>query len=307
VEIRGETIAYAQLDIDTRTSRATPLERGSGETKRVFGPDFTFTAAPTKPIVGTVSDAATGKPLAGVTIESDRIAGSRVYPFDVLRTVTDALGRYRLVGLPKASAADWPKQNEIAAVPSAEQPYFVNCVEVPDTPGLVPVTLDITMTRGVWITGRVTDKLTGKPVPSSLKYFPFRSNPFAANRPEFTRRTSGFLSEMTENVTRPDGSFRLVGLPGRGIVAANTLKWLVRSTPRAMSGTYRHGMGASQIAGMAKNGQFDTFGMPPASAMRNDALQEINPAAGTDSIVCNFVLDPGGTLLGLSDIAISWP
>ena len=213
VEIRGETIAYAQIAIDARTNRATPLPRELGNAQRKFGPDFTFDAAPTKPVVGTVRDADSGKPLAGVGIESDLIAGGWVRPSNVVRTVTDAEGRYRLVGLPKDSSPDRRNSNEIAVIPNPEQPYFMHRLEVPDTPGLAPVTVDINLKRGLWITGRVTDKRTGKPVPSSLRYLPFRSNPFAANRPEFERpRIRG--TELTRIVNRADGSFRLVGLAG---------------------------------------------------------------------------------------------
>jgi len=60
---------------------------------------FRLAAAPTKPIVGVVRDRDTKKPLAGVTIQSHAIG---MVGFDIARTTTDAEGRYRLAGLPKA-------------------------------------------------------------------------------------------------------------------------------------------------------------------------------------------------------------
>jgi beta-lactamase regulating signal transducer with metallopeptidase domain len=296
VDIRGETVAYAKFQVDTRKNRTTPLRRGFADRIPIFGPDFTFEAAPTRPIVGTVRDADTGQPLAGFTVESSIIAGMLgTDPAGGLRTVTDVRGRYRLVGLPKGSGRGRAASNQIAAVPNAEQPYFIQFVEVPDTPGLAPVTLDITMKRGVWITGRVTDKMTGKPVPSRVMYFPFRANPFAKDRPEFTR-INARPGDLDRSATRPDGSFRIVGLPGRGIVAADALP-SVRPTPLALSGSYVRGVGASKIAGMTADGKFPTYGFPSkANAKIDNALAEINPAPGTQSVVCDFVLDPGGTL-----------
>ncbi|HEX4072631.1 MAG TPA: M56 family metallopeptidase [Planctomycetaceae bacterium] len=295
LEIRGETIAYAQFSIDTRTSRAAPLEPGMSETVRVFGTNFTFEAAPTKPIEGTVRDADTGQPLAGVAIVSEAMAGMRVKPFDVVRTVTDAQGRYRLVGLPKVLEPDQRNHNEIAAVPNAEQPYFIQSFNVPDTPGFVPVTHDFQLKRGVWVTGRVTNKLTGKPIPASVTYSPFRSNPNATNRPEFVRRQ--FLHyQYGDCVTRADGSFRLVGLPGRGIVTAGALLWAARTSPHALNGTYVRGVGAAEIAGMTKDGSFPTYGPYATSAKRANALKEINPTPATQAVVCNLAFDPGGTM-----------
>ena len=234
VEIRGETIAYAQLNIDTRKSRvAAAANRGTSEAIRVFGPELHLRGGATKPIVGTVRDADTGQPLAGVTIASEAIAGMRVHPSDVVRTMTDAQGRYRLVGLPESlGIGPEPNRNEIAAVPNAEQPYFIQPFHVPDTPGLEPVTLDIHLKRGVWITGRVTDKLTGKPVPSSVTYFPFRDQSLR-HGPARVRSPMGRSGDYGGLLTRPDGSFRLVGLAGTRHRRGGCPPWAARSTPHA--------------------------------------------------------------------------
>src|SRR6059058_2024693 len=56
----------------------------------------------------------------------------------VVRTATDARGRY--------------------------QPYVITHKDVPDSPGLDAVKVDFPLKRGVWIGGKLTDKVTGKPV-----------------------------------------------------------------------------------------------------------------------------------------------
>jgi hypothetical protein len=88
---------------------------------------------------------------------------------------------------------------------------------------------------------------------------------------------------MSQYMPRPDGTFRLLGLPGRGLVAA-----------RATGGSYRIGVTASKIEGMTKDGRYPTFF---AREIQNaGAIQEINPAAGTPSVTCDLVVDPGGTV-----------
>lgn len=300
LELRGEKIAYTQIDVVTRAIKPIARKTEPGVTDQVFGADFTYAAQPTRPIVGTVLEAGTGRPLAGMRIESGPLPGALLQPRGVA-TETDAHGKYRLVGLPKRKGSRRGRGNEIAVVPNDVQPYFMSRMEVPDTPGFEPVTLNIELTRGLWILGEVTDKATGRPVPSRLTYYPFLSNPFAQKSPQFRQSfmtgSSHSIGDNMRYLTRSDGTFRLVGLPGRGIVAADALPWAARPTPFALGGLYRKGVGASEIAGMDKDGRFPTYrNMETASSKRNDALKEINPPAGTPAVICNLVLDTGGTL-----------
>jgi 5-hydroxyisourate hydrolase-like protein (transthyretin family) len=275
-ELGGETIASQQFDVATREMK--PLKRRAwfSITDQVFGATFTIEAPPTKPIVGTVRDRATGKPLAGVRVESQNLPGMLFYPRNALQTQTDAEGRFRLVGMPKDTKPSSEPGNLIRFVPNDDQPFLVRTVAVPDTPGLDPVRLDVDLRRGQWITGRVTDKATGKPVFSRIEYFPWLKNPFATP-PEFASHDERFH-------TRPDGSYRLLGLPGRGIVGVS-----------AVGGLYRTGVGAAEIADLNKNGGFQNYFNDPSPQIYS-ALKEINPAAGAQTDHCDFVLDPGQTI-----------
>ena len=255
-ELRGESIAYRQLDVATRDMK--PLKRqiwffaGAAHppiTDQVFGATFTFEAAPTKPIVGTVRDRATGKPLADIPVESEHLAGMIVHPHNALVTKTDANGHFRLIGMPKGNNDDKSGQNVIRVVPTENQPYFTRNFDVPDSPGVDTVTVDVDLARGQWITGRVTDQVTGKPVAARVIYFPFLDNPHA-KPPEFRADILGG-SEEQRFQTRADGTYRVLGLPGRAIVGV-----------RSVEGEYRKGVGASQIAGMDKNGTFRTYPKP---------------------------------------------
>jgi hypothetical protein len=156
------------------------------------------------------------------------------------------------------------------------------------TTGLDPVTVDFALKRGVLIRGRVTDKETGRPVPALVEYFAFRDNPHL-------RETPGLLSDRRANShggvrTAKDGSFTLLGLPGRGLVAA-------KAADRKEEGRYIMALGADQIRGPRKG---DSFSTEPhtCDAPQFNTLVAVNPAKDAGSIVCNFVLDPGQTVTG---------
>ncbi|HZY85907.1 MAG TPA: sigma-70 family RNA polymerase sigma factor, partial [Gemmataceae bacterium] len=183
-QIAGPAIAVQELHILTRPGKPLHLV-DSEDTPRLrkattyYGADFRHVAAPSKPVVGVVRDKDTKKPLAGVTVQSYKLANNPVPGVKVAQAVTDAEGRYRLDGLPKGAG------NKIVAVPGHDRPYPVSFRDVPDSPGLGPVTVDIELKRGVWVEGKITDKLTGKPAKAYLEYFALSDNPNLRDYPGF--------------------------------------------------------------------------------------------------------------------------
>ena len=181
---------------------------GSGHetTQTYFGTKIEVTAAPARSVTGIVRDAKTNRPLVGATVE-----GNPGWQWGHARTTTDGQGRYRLAGLKKG-------RNDLLVTPGADEPYLAAEVEVPDQPGSDAIEANVSLYRGVWITGKVTDKATGKPVPATVQYTPFLSNRFAADVPTYQQlRGKGRLQIPAGlGTTRPDGSFRVVGLPGAG-------------------------------------------------------------------------------------------
>jgi hypothetical protein len=167
-------------------------------------------AAPTKPIVGVVCDRDTKKPLVGVKIYSYKMANNPVHSFDsqaIVWATTDAEGRYRLIGMPKGEG------NKIMVAPPDDQPYVPVHAEVRDTAGLDPVTVDFPLKRGVWIEGKITDKVTGKPLQAHVEYLSLYSNP------HLLRDYPGFVGTNNRIITaREDGSYRIAGLPGPGLI-----------------------------------------------------------------------------------------
>ena len=126
-----------------------------------------------------------------------------------IAATTDEEGRYRLVGLPKG------RGNRVLVVPGKGQPYLPAGLEIPDKPGLEPVVFDISLTRGIVIEGRVTDKRTGEPLKAYVEYNVYRDNPRLSDAPGF-----GDARIWGQHETEPDGRFRVIGLPGRGLICA---------------------------------------------------------------------------------------
>jgi hypothetical protein len=140
--------------------------------------------------------------------------------------------------------------------------------------------------KGIWIEGKLTDKEKGSPVAGAfLHYLPFLDNKFVQATPEFRggNHMPGF-GYQDRYQSKADGSYRLVGLPGRAIVGA------VVYTGKP----YRRGAGSESIKGMNEHGHFATVHNPiTANRYFPTSMKEINPAEGTETVHLDLVLDPG--------------
>jgi hypothetical protein len=279
LEFQGPTIAYTTVQVATRSIVPhLPPRPLRGETNQIFAAEFILTALPTRPIVGTIRDAATGKPVPGVTVESDQFLASGFFN-DVLRVKTDSNGHYELRGMPEG------KGNLIQICPSDDQAYLVREVPiVPERTGLRAVTVDVQLHRAVWIQGRVTDKITGKPIAHAfVQYGPVLRNPFTFSLPEFDR--SNGRRRMEGNVrywTDADGRFRIPGLPGPALVGVSALR-----------ANYLRDIGLADIRVPVKDGLYETFGFLFLSPNGQNAIKEINPPADAREATCDLALVPG--------------
>ena len=210
LEVRSPGMAKTVLYAMARTSRepAKPLARptrplpgrGSFPLPPLVGATFEVVLAPTKPITGVVRSKATGRPLAGFQVEaSERSTGTEVF------AVTDAEGRFRLEGLPKAESYmvnAFPRQGI--------EPFLATRVTLTDTEGLAPIETTLEVPKGVIVAGRIIDPATGRPVPAQIvQYFAVPGNPHA-----------GVVGGLGAQFAVADGGFRMTVPPGEGMICA---------------------------------------------------------------------------------------
>jgi RNA polymerase sigma factor (sigma-70 family) len=281
LRFEGPTIATSEVYVVTRPCPTVVVPRDKKRPNRgsyvYHGPRFDHVVAPTMPIVGSVRAKDTGKPLAGATIRTQLFSAYGFHDQDhYIRTTTDKDGRYRLVGLPRAAG------HYLWVTPAAGQPYLPPERKTAGvSSGLDPLTVDFELKRGVLIRGRVTDKETGQPMAARVEYFAFEDNP------QFQK--GGVLWGLSFHTpTAPDGSFTLVALPGRGLLAAKAsyMDGYQEKKPYLMD------VGAANIKGPIRTH------LGPWTAMQFNTVVEINPARDAESIHQDIAIHPKKTVTG---------
>jgi protocatechuate 3,4-dioxygenase beta subunit len=197
LRLRGDNIEHCGFWVVTR-KEMPDVRKGPYGT---YAANFTHHALPSKPIVGTVRDKATGKALPGIAVVSSY--------YNNHWTKTDAKGEYRIVGAAK---------HDKYSVSAGGGPYLNSTrMDIPDTPGLEPLRVDFDLERGVAITGRLTDKTTGKPVEGYMTFIPLVDNPNIKNYTEL-----GKLQIIASNQAHAgrDGTFTVTAIPGPGVLCA---------------------------------------------------------------------------------------
>jgi hypothetical protein len=128
------------------------------------------------------------------------------------------------------------------------------------------------MERGVLVQGRLTDKVTGKPVSGRLFYVPRPENPHLKNYPKFS------AVSVNAAETEKDGSFTVVVVPGPGLLCA-----------KAREDRYVR----AEVKGL---------GAKPPILLTISSFHAIVPIDPSEkerkSLTCDIALDPGRTLNG---------
>lgn len=275
VLVTGPTIALGRFKIMTRKSGTVtaPVHRGFAELGRetYHGADFDHVALPNLTIEGTVRDRASKRPLKGVTVRGQRDLGGA--PLTMISATTDDQGHFRLNGFAKGQPP-W-----LLAIPDPEMPYLPSHVTVDAKQATVVA--DVDLMRGVWVTGRLTEKSSGKPARGHVQYFAFQDNPHLKDAP-------GFKRTFYVNPTAVDesGKFRVVVLPGKGLLAAQG--WIEGRS-------FLRGVGEDKINAPKENGQYPTF---PFYVFPGNyhVVAPVDPQPGAESVACDLVLECGRTM-----------
>ncbi len=168
----------------------------------LYGPDTDIVAEPEKLLRGVVKDSESGKGRPGVLVQlTRRESGAllRVWP----KARTDAQGRYEMHGARKSLAY----MLEVSGDPA--EGYMPAQVWANDSTGYQPIPLDITVKKGVIVTGKMIDGTTRKPVTGRVMIAALHNNPFVKAYPDFGNSASFPMLK-----TGADGTFRAVAIPG---------------------------------------------------------------------------------------------
>ncbi|HEV3437407.1 MAG TPA: sigma factor-like helix-turn-helix DNA-binding protein, partial [Gemmata sp.] len=232
----------------------------------VYPAKFDHAVAPGGTVRGTVTAADSGKPLVGVRV-SATVANTN--PPVRIATLTDKDGNYTLTGYPRRGAL-------LEFKPTEDQPYVPFFGNVGQREEGKPITVDVKLPLGVVVTGTVTDKVSGKPLEAVIDYHPHNGNPNLNGK---------FVVPVQVACNPKDGSYRLVVLPGDGMIAARI------SSP--CRGAYLAGVGAEQVSWFNKskdNFMSANFGF---SRSFYDAYAGITPKLSDDPLKIDLKLDPG--------------
>lgn len=203
-----------QPGFDPKSVRPVPgeRERMGGFARdlylHVYASTFTHTARPSHDITGTVTDAVTGKPVAGVTLvgTADPVMVASFGPSwgNTVEVKTGKDGRFVLSGLPKAA-------RRFLHVQPGDNPYLDRLVEVKDVEALKVATADIKLDRCVVIEGQLTDRAKGTPVVGQAHWLPLKSNPIL----EGVSKADVQLYTYGLRVTKPTGMWADTDAAGR--------------------------------------------------------------------------------------------
>jgi RNA polymerase sigma factor (sigma-70 family) len=189
LEIRDGRFACQRLELETGAKKE--------------GEEVLLTLAPPRPIEGRVIAQDTRQPLANVRV--DVHASKDNNRTGNVEGRTDEQGRYRIIPFTGSHFA-------VRVFPGEGVPYLPWEEQFEWPKGGLRRTVDLTLSRGVLVRGRVTEGGSGKPVAgAAVTYRPRRrQNPF------YRRGLLEYMLAIHPTPTGPDGTFQLAALPGPG-------------------------------------------------------------------------------------------
>jgi len=279
VELRVESPSIRTFGVAALTRAGAPVRvpifhrRRDPWMKTFYPASLDLSAAPSRPIEGVIRDRVTGQPVAGATIRSYRLADFDVVNDQLIRTKTDAQGRFRMTGMPLGNG------NEVVVLPAGDQPYLPSWQKLPELTIAQPLHLELMLTRGIWAKGRITDAVSGQPVVGAVRYGAASDNPHLSEAPGLRQvPTNGDGTTATSTDLR--GRYRVAVLPGRGLLL------VVEG-----DGDYRD---LDVDAGEMPN----PIAFVPPIYSGAKAFAEIDVAPGSPPISRDFALDPCRKLAG---------
>lgn len=246
----------------------------------IYHDDFLFVAAPSRPVIGQVTDLDTGLPIPNAVVRAFMVHGEPISSSrerEHFATRTDKDGRYRITGLPLGNG------NRLAAFTTGDLPYFPVGQQIDTSKSDSRVEANFSLKKTLWATGRVVDGDTGKPFTGEMTYYWFRDRSLEAAMP-------GLRETNTDGLfyTNSQGEFRVPVLPTRGILA---YRWdgdgFQQPNPIER---FPRGLGAEKIDGKEVN--MDAYPTMPYYLMAGNYnfVSEVTPKSADEQVEVEMVL-----------------
>jgi protocatechuate 3,4-dioxygenase beta subunit len=227
-QLHGPGIESTIFYVRSKNGKALQLPRDARDPDNgfeTFHPaEFTHVAAAAQPIVGRVTDATSGKPIPGCTIQGNLFSppkgGPSYFNFGHVTTTTDADGRFRLEGMTPNETL--PRGfSDLLVLPPRGSAFLPGAAPVKTTAAPDPATQDVALESGIRVHGKVVDGRTGKPVYGSLSYFAADDNTAFKSAVSFKQARV----DMHHYQSDVEGLFEIPVLPGQGILAFTAGNW----------------------------------------------------------------------------------
>jgi RNA polymerase sigma factor (sigma-70 family) len=230
--------------------------------------EVTLALAPPQRFEGVITYADTGKPAAGARVS---IAGQANQGLTFTTATTDGHGHYRVN--PNLGNPYW-----IQVHPPAGTPYLALRKITPWPKGTAKQTRNFALPRGVLVRGRITEKVSGKPVAgAAVDYRPHAKNS--------NRLPDAITDWTTASLSGPDGKFTIAVYPGTGHLLINA------STPE-----YLHTLVGENIINTGKPGGKRLYpdALVPLDLPRKIRRHQVEVKLRRGVTIRGRVLGPGG-------------
>ena len=318
VGISGPGLAQGESLVLTRTGlsldetnnlarqniRSNPFPPGSPHNEPplpplLYGPVLDIVAGPDHPIEGTVCEAGTGKPIAGVPIDATPTLGHLSYRSSI-STVTDREGRFRLFGLPSRGGI------QLMANTTSSSPFlpgFTEIINIQEETS--PLRVAFELPRGVLVKGRLVDRATGQGVPGMVLYDDLPDNTF------LLQHHFRFFRSRFGTQTDKDGTYRLSVLPSTGLLwgvaerlAENGQPGANPFKPAAFSAEdARHLIsldstkgGSPRLQGLLNAPETSQTQFGETSQTQFNVVKRLDLAEDAGTVTCDLFLDRGRTV-----------
>ncbi|HEV3339564.1 MAG TPA: carboxypeptidase-like regulatory domain-containing protein [Pirellulales bacterium] len=264
-----------------------PQMRMSGVLPRLVGAVFDHIAETELVVRGTVFTGPDRKPVARAIVGSSGSGTTIGGGNNPISANTDETGHFELRGLRRSQDA------RLGVYGPKDSNLIFRSLQLDLAPGQTVVDVDVEMKEGIFVEGRVFDQATGRGVKSGVQFMPLPENEYAAQPGYGLPKNVAIGPKQTDD----DGRFRVLAIPGPGVLMAQVQSGRPRIEPipyRQASFSEEDGKRVTTTVN-DEDRWFAVAGNMSQSLARQNAVKVLDLALDSGPVTCDLPLDPGKT------------